>query len=252
MNLTRPIVWLDVESTGTDPAIDRIVTLATIHETASHQLPHEWRFNPGVTMSEENIAIHGITNEMASIWQPFETHAKEIAALLTGCDLGGFNLSNFDIPIIWEELYRCGITWNLTGVNVLDAGTLFKKREPRGLSAAVPFYCARPHVDAHSALADTKATMDVFRSQVQRYGLAEKSVAELAKECLPDGNTRIDLAGILVRDKDGVARFTHKRVRGVAVKDDPGYARWILGQSFSEETKIQVRTVLDEIQRSLF
>lgn len=250
MTLTKPVVWLDVESTGTDPAVDRIVTMATVHELpGGHQTIQEWRFNPGVTMSPENVAIHGITNEMVKDWPAFKTKASEVLNVLTGCDLGGFALSVFDIPIIWEELYRCGVTWDLSGVNVFDAGTLFKRREERSLTAAMKFYCGKEHAGAHSALADVRATMEVFRAQVERYGLSGKSPAELSKECLIDEDqVRIDLAGIIVRSKDGVARYTHKKVRGVAVKDDIGYAEWILRNPFSAETKIQLRKVLEDIR----
>ena len=258
IKLTNPIAFLDVESTGVDPCKDRIVTLAIvqIHPDAwpaPSRPAVEWKFNPGVEMTPENIAIHGITNESVKDCPTFDRHARDIHAALTGCDLAGFNLRNFDIPIIFEELDRCGIEWDLTGVNIVDAFTLFRKKEPRDLSAAVEFYCGREHTGAHSAMADTLATLDVFNAQTDgrhRYGdLAAMDIPALAKFCNVerDGSERIDLAGTIIRNKEGVPVFGTKRNRGVPIASDLSYARWILRSEFPTETRMVLQKIVNQI-----
>lgn len=253
MTPERPIVILDVESTGTDPAKDRIVTLAMAKVAYPHGdandgelLIHDWytcQCNPGFPMSEEVIACHGITNEMAASFPPFSTFAPNIERFLNGCDLAGFNCNNFDVPILWEELYRAGITWNMEGVRVIDAGNIFKKKEERTLSAAVQFYCKREHGKAHDAEADVRATLDVLCAQLQRYqDLAKFSVQELAAFSAMD--ERIDLAGKIVKGPDGDPVYTLRKVKGVKVKDDPGFAYWMLDKEFPENTKIVLRQIL--------
>ncbi len=257
MKLERPIVFLDIESTGLDTAVDRIVSLAMVKlsptplKTQHISSELSFFFNPGCKMTEENIAIHGITNEMVAGQPPFEAEAQRILKFLEGCDLAGFNLTNFDVPILWEEFYRTGVEWDLVGVDIVDAGALFKRFEPRDLAAAVKFYCGREHAEAHDAMADTQATVDVLVGQLARYpDLSGADVQTLAKlsNLAKDGSERLDLAGIVIRDKDGIARYTHKKVRGVAVKDDPGYAGWILRNNFPQQTKMVLEKLLAELQ----
>jgi DNA polymerase III subunit epsilon len=258
MKITKPIVFLDCESTGLDTVKDRIITLAIVPinaPTVPSREYREFKFNPGVTMTPENIAIHGITNEMVKDWPRFETRAREVHAALTGCDLGGFNLQNFDIPIIWEELYRCGIEWDLNGVDIVDVGMIFKKKEPRDLTAAVKFYLGREHAGAHGAMADTLSTVDVFREQTwgrTHYGdIAAMDIPALAKYCAvdKDGNERVDLAGTVIRRKDGVLAFGTKRNKGVAIENDMGYASWILRSDFPTQTRKVLSSIVSEIER---
>lgn len=248
MKLTRPLVCFDVESTGVDPAKDRIVTFSALKlfvDGKTHNLNAE--FNPGFAMKPEVVAIHGVTNEQAALWPPFATHAKSIHEYLAGCDLAGFNLLNFDVPILWEEFYRCGIKWDLGSTDVIDAGNIFKIKEPRTLSDAMKFYCGVEHKDAHDAKADVHATLAVLEGQRMKYrDLWPMTTPELARFSHMD--KRFDLAGKIVADKDSDPSYAFGKSKGVKVRDDLGYADWMLKSDFSEQTKMVLREIIKEIR----
>lgn len=248
MKLTRPIIFFDVESTGTDPAKDKIVKLSALRSSPSIQ--DAWlnaEFNPGFKMSDQVIAVHGITNEECELYPPFATHAKAIHGFFKGCDLGGYNLRNFDIPILWEELYRCGIEWDLDGTHVVDVGNIFKLKEPRTLSAAMKFYCGVDHEGAHNAKSDVLATKLVLDGQLKRYAdMAEFDVPALAEFSKMD--QRIDLAGKIVRDKDGDPSYAFGKCKGMKVSQDTSYAEWMLKSDFTQQTKMKIRKILEEIR----
>lgn len=247
MKLSRPIVFFDLEGTGTDVAKDKIVSVAAVKMAPNSMMRQkiEARINPGVAMSEEVMAIHGITNEMVASAHKFDHYAQPIHEFMIGCDLAGFNLFNYDIPLLWEELYRCGIEWNLSGVNVIDAGNIFKKKEERTLSAAVKFYCGREHDGAHEALADVHATIDVLEAQMNRYpdmkAMDVGAVAEFSKF-----DNRVDLAGKIVRDANGDPVYNIGKSKGVKVKDDLGFAYWMLGRDFTANTKSTLQKIIDD------
>lgn len=252
----RPIIFFDVESTGNDVAKDRIVSLA-YKKFDSFGAPHSevfnQIFNPGQTMTAEVIAIHGITNEQATQSPPFSEFMPRLGEAFTGCDLAGFNLTNFDVPILWEEFYRCGFFWDLDGIHIIDAGNIYKKKEPRSLPEALKFYCGREHTTAHSALGDVDATFDVFIGQLDRYkdlaamaSIHENATEELARFSRMED--RVDLAGKIVRDKDGDPVYNIGKSKGVKVKHDPSFARWMLGKDFSVQTKLVLEKILDSIR----
>lgn len=258
--LTRPLCCFDIEATGTDISKDRIVTIAirklhfsevaSAHDTDTAQAAtYTFLCNPKMKMSDEVISIHGITNEMTARWATFADSADAIFSVIDGCDLAGFNLHNYDVPLLWEEFYRCGIEWNLEGIRILDAGNVFKKKEERTLSAAVQFYLQREHLAAHDALGDVEATLDVLNAQLATYrDLGDMSIDELDKFSRFDD--RLDLAGKIVRGADGRPTYNIGKNRGVAVEDDTGFAQWMLNKDFSANTKMVVRKVLDEIYNS--
>jgi DNA polymerase-3 subunit epsilon len=242
----RPLCVFDCEGTGLDIAKDRIVTLAATRfgEMTSR---HFFKCNPGITMSDEVIAIHGITNEVCATWEPFEFYAQSLFQLINGCDLLGYNLLNYDVPLLFEEFNRCGIEWSLDGVRIIDAGNVFKMKEERTLSAAVRFYCDREHDGAHSADADVAATLDVLNAQLTRYpDLSAMSIDELATFSKFDD--RIDLAGKIVKGKDGRPTYNIGKARGVAVEDDPGFGQWMINRDFSANTKMVLRKIFEEIE----
>jgi DNA polymerase-3 subunit epsilon len=254
LKLDKPINFIDVEASGLDVAMDRVCALAIVTAYPGGGFRHlSWMFNPQVEMGPDVIAVHGITNEMVKDKPLFGVHAGEIHKILDGVDVGGFNVRRFDAPILWEELYRCGITWEWTTSSFVDVGNIFKKREPRDLSAAVKFYCGREHKGAHGAAADVEETMEVLKVMVPRYGL-ESTVAALAQESKMDDN--VDLAGKIVRDRDGdpcyafgKVRFNTKNRTGLKLKDEPGLAQWALDRDFPAETKMVIRRLLTEIYR---
>lgn len=253
LKLTRPLCGLDIESTGLDISKDRIITLAIIKVSPTQpSLPpkeerFEFKFNPGIPIPPEATEIHGITNEQAAAFPLLDkAHAEVIVRILAGCDLCGFNSNNFDLPILAEELHRAGTELNLEGVHLIDCGNLFKLREPRTLEAAVKFYCGREHTNAHNALGDVSETLAVLDGQIARYtDMAGMDVATLAKYSAMDD--RIDLAGVIVRNKDGVPVFNTKRNKGVPVAQDIGYAEWFLRSDFTANTKAVIRKLLDDM-----
>lgn len=249
MKLTRPIVFFDIESAGdanvVDASRDRIIEFAAIKFTSFGDAPMKWSFtcNPGIPIVKERSDVHGFTDAMVSDMPPFSFFALRVLDFINGCDLGGFNLFNYDIPLLWEELYRCGTEWDLKGIQVVDVGNIFKKQESRDLSAGVKFYCGREHVGAHGALSDCEATAEILAAQRQRYSdLATMDIGQLAAFSRMDD--RVDLAGIIVRNKDGEPVFNTKRNKGIRVTQDVGYAEWMLRSDFSAETKKRIREII--------
>lgn len=247
---SRPVVIFDLEATGTDIAADRIVEFAAVKlpnplvNIINHAPQLVFRCNPEIPIPAEATAVHGITNEDVSGLPPFRERAREVLAFIDGCDLAGFNLSNFDVPLLWEEFWRAEIEWDLVSqANIIDAGTLFKKREPRTLAAALKFYCGEELTNAHEALSDVIATASVLSAQLRRYDLGGKDRAELAAETAMD--RRVDLAGKIVRrESDGVPVYNFGKVKGTPVLEDLGFARWMMMRNFPTHTIRTLEAIL--------
>lgn len=253
MKLTRPLVVFDIESTGTDPATDAIVSIAwqKLFTDTEVRTGSALRCKPWKEIPASATEIHGITNEEANSFPPFSSIAKQVHDSLVACDLCGFNLSNFDIPLLWEEFYRCGITWDLTGIHVIDCGTLFKIMEPRDLTAAVKFYTGKDHTDAHDAQGDVTATLAVLEGQIEKYKdwLNKPITTEvLAAVSKYEDENRIDLAGKLTRDKDGDACFQVGSPRGRKVRNDMSFGGWMLAKDFPQQTKIVLAEIMNKIR----
>lgn len=234
------VICFDIESTGTDPAKDRIIQLAWASATVQGQI----LVDPGIPIPPEATAVHGISDADVRDRPLFTDEAAYLMDIFSRYDcILGFNSTNFDIPILWEEFYRCGIEWDLSGVKLFDAGTLFKRREERTLSAATLFYLGRSHEGAHDAMADVLATWQVWDAQQAKYGLFGKSSEELERESNYE-EKRVDLAGKIVIGKDGRPTYNIGKARGTAVVDDPGFGEWMLDKDFSENTKMHLRKIL--------
>lgn len=240
--MNKPLICFDIEATGPDPASDRIIQIAGKCIETGFEI--NWMVNPGFPIPAESTAIHGICDADVAACPTFNHYAQSLHDWMKDADLVGFNLTNFDVPILWEEFYRCGIVWDLSNTRILDAGTLFKKREQRTLSAALQFYCGRDHNGAHDALGDVIATLDVWEAQLGRYGLADKDREELEIESNFE-EKRVDLAGKIVIGKDGRPAYNIGRAKGTAVEDDRGFGYWMLDRDFSENTKIHLRRLLE-------
>lgn len=246
LKLDRPLSFIDIEGTGLDIAKDRIVSLTALRlEPDGSSDVFEWMFNPGFPMAQEVIDIHGITDDMVADKPPFEDLAGEVNLALMDSDLCGYNILGYDLPMLWEELNRVGITLDLESVRVIDACEIFKLKEPRDLAAALKKFCGKEHTGAHNATNDVLATKDVLLGQLEHYADLPCDVAELAKFSAGDRN-RVDLCGTIVRNKDGVPVFNTKRNRNVPVVHDIGYAEWILRSDFPQSTKAAIRKVLNE------
>lgn len=235
----KPLLFFDLETTGTDVAKDRIVSIAIKygHETEGRT----WLVNPGIPIPPTATECHGIADEMVKDAPIFSLYAKEIHRAMAGCDLCGFNLIHFDVPLLWEEFNRAGIQWDLTGVNIIDAGNIFKKFEERTLTAAMKFYCGLEHGKAHDALGDVLATELVLTAQLDRYNLQFESREDLAK--LSRFDDRVDLAGHFHR-KDGAIVFGFGKKKGQPVLSDLSYLDWMMRSDFPSQTKQVIKEMM--------
>lgn len=242
----KPLLTLDLETTGTNVATDRIISLALTDDFDGT----EWRFNPGIPIPPEVEVLTGIKNEDVAHRPAFKQKAAEIHTAVKDVDLLGFNLLNFDIPILWEEFYRAGIEWDLSKTLVIDSGNIFKKKEERSLSAGVRFYCNREHTGAHGAMQDCIATQDVFRAQLQRYpDLGAMDRAKLAEFSRFDD--RLTLDGKIVKGPDGAPIYNFGKNKGVKVAADLSFAYWILGRDFPAQTKQVLRKLVNQYEGNL-
>lgn len=238
MSFTRPLACIDIESTGVDPVTDRIVELAvTVLNPDGERTRWEFRFNPGVPISSEATAVHGITNEMVADCPTFADKSRSIWAALQGKDLAGYNILRFDVNMLDEELRRCGYALDPSQFSIVDVFGIYSKKESRKLEDAVLRYCDREHTGAHGAAADCEATTDVLLSQLGEYAdLSAMSVSELAAFSRMSELDPVDLAGKLYRDKEGFACYAFGKHKDVRVVDQPGYARWMASASFPSST----------------
>lgn len=242
----RKIAIFDIETTGLDIVNDRIVSFAAVRGefgcySKSMMIPMEnvmaFKCNPGVEMKPEVVNVHGITNEEVKALPSFTHFAPKIAAFMQDFHLGGYNVRNFDLPMLAQEMERAGADpeW-LKDKLVIDACTIFRRKEERTLSVAVEKFCGHPHTDAHSALADALATYDVLEGELAHYpDLFAMSAADLHAYCDPE--RRVDLAGKIVLTETGTPVYNFGKVKGTAVVKDPGFGRWMLRNDFTEDTK---------------
>lgn len=240
LQLSRPICFFDLETTGTNIAKDRIVEISIlkVHPNGTDERK-TWLVNPDMKIPDEVIAIHGITNEKVANEPKFGELAKEIYGMIKDCDLGGFNSDRFDIPLLVEELLRAEVDFDMKSRAAIDVQTIFHKMEKRTLGAAYKFYCDQELTDAHSAEADTNATYEVLKSQLDRYPELENNVKKLAE--FSTHRQFADFAGFLGYDEDGTEIFSFGKHKGKKVLDvldkEPGYFGWILNADFPLYTK---------------
>jgi DNA polymerase III subunit epsilon len=251
LNLKRPIAFLDLETTGINVTSDRIVELSVLKISPNGK--EEWmstRVNPEMPIPPKTTAIHGITDADVVSSPIFREVAKNLAAFLEGCDLAGFNAIKFDIPVLAEEFLRTNIDFNFRKRKYIDVQVIFHKKEQRTLAAAYQFYCNKPLVDAHSSKADTAATYEVLKSQLDRYDDLENDVEKLAD--FSSFNTNVDFAGRIILDENGVEIFNFGKHKGKAVSvvfnEEPAYYSWMMNGDFPLYTK----KVLTEIKLRSF
>jgi DNA polymerase-3 subunit epsilon len=253
--LTRPLCSIDIESTGLSLTQDRILTLGIVKHIpiAEDDEPlvakYEFAFNPGIPIPEKITKLTGITEADVFDKPRFEARVDEILFLINGCDLIGYNLRRFDVPMLHEHIFRANREWNLDGIHIVDASNIFQMKEPRDLSAAVRKFCGRSHEGAHGALADAAATVDVLAGQLREYeDLGMLNLAELAEFSTRE-EKYLDLAQKIKIGDDGRPAYAFgERTRDVAVEDDPGFARWMLDRAdFPHSTREVVSRLLQEI-----
>lgn len=241
LRLTRPIVFFDIEATGLNITSDRIVELCYIKVYPDGAEETETiRFNPGIPISAEASAVNGIHDEDVADCPHFKDMAAELARRFADCDFAGFNSNHFDVPLLVEEFLRAGIDIDLTGRRFVDVQAIFHRMERRDLTAAYRFYCRKDLEAAHTALADTQATYEVLKAQLERYaGSLHNDVAFLADFSRRGNN--VDLAGRIVYNEQKVEVFNFGKYRGQPVAQvlqrDPGYFAWVMQGDFPQNTK---------------
>ncbi|MFM8275184.1 MAG: exonuclease domain-containing protein [Gemmata sp.] len=240
--LDRPLAVLDLETTGVDPAADRIVEMAvlTLLPGGKHELFHQ-RLNPGVPIPPAASAVHGITDADVIGSPTFAAVAPELFATLHGSDLAGFGSASFDLPLLAAEFARVRLPFRVAGRRVIDVLALYRRCHPRDLTSAVREYLGRDHADAHSAVADARATAEVLDRQVERHALPP-TPAELHAALV-----EVDVAGRFRREAGHVVfafgKYSGQPLAGVAARD-PGYLKWMLGRPFLDDAHDLVRRAL--------
>jgi DNA polymerase III subunit epsilon len=258
LNLKNSIAFFDLEATGTNISTDRIVEISIVKLTIDGgQEIYTRKVNPGIPIPLEASLIHGLYDKDVKNEPTFKEISKEVHQFIGQSDLSGFNVLKYDIPLLVEEFLRAGIEFDLDKRNLLDAQKIFHLMEKRNLTAAYNFYCGKTLENAHSAEADTLATMDVFRAQVERYqgeeaidlqgnklGVFEndmKKIHDLVNEKM------VDLAGRFVFNSQGEEVFNFGKHKGKPIeqvfKEEPGYYDWMMRGDFPLDTKRKLTQV---------
>ncbi|MBK9542534.1 MAG: 3'-5' exonuclease [Bacteroidetes bacterium] len=240
LQLKKPIVFLDLETTGVNVGADRIVEIALLKVYPNGNKDSKcMRINPTIPIPLEASKIHGIYDKDISDCPTFQDAAKDINAFLGGSDLAGYNSNKFDIPLLIEEFTRVGIHFDLNDRKLIDVQNIFHKMEQRTLAAAYKFYCDKDLIDAHTAEADTTATYEVLLSQLDKYESLKNDVDFLAQFSTVTRN--VDLAGRIVFNEKGEEVFNFGKYKGRLVKEvfksEPSYYDWMMKGDFATNTK---------------
>ena len=240
LNLKRPIVFFDLETTGVDPAKDRIVEISMVKIMPDGSEDVRTRLiNPQMHIPETSTAIHGITDDDVRDAPTFAQIAKSLYKFIEGCDFGGFNSNRFDLPMLVEEFLRAGVDVDFKRRRFIDVQNIFHKMEQRTLVAAYKFYCDKNLEDAHSAEADTKATYEVLMAQLDRYDDLENDIDKLAEySCRAEA---ADYAGRILFNEKGEEVFGFGKYKGRSVAEvfriEPSYYAWMMNGDFPLYTK---------------
>ena len=240
LNLKNPLVFFDLETTGVNIVNDRIIEISFVKVCPNGQeICKTRRINPGMPIPPESTAIHGITDEDVKDCPTFKEIAKSLAAQIKGCDLAGYNSNRFDIPLLAEEFIRAGVDIDLNRRKFVDVQTIYHKMEQRTLAAAYKFYCNKDLNNAHTAEADTMATYEVLKAQLDRYPELQNDIDFLSK--YSSYNNNVDFAGRMIYNDKGEEVFNFGKYKGQLVTDvlrrDPNYYEWIINGDFALNTK---------------
>ncbi len=246
--LERPLVFFDIESTGTNPYRDRIVEIAVIKVMPDGSREEVVRrINPGMPIPAGASAVHGIYDADVADAPTFDVIAHNLYNYLDGCDLAGYNIVKFDVPMLQEEFKRCGLELSMRDRKLIDVFNIFCRLYPRNLTAAYKFFCGGDLEDAHSALADTDATVAVLLGQLAKHpelpremaGLAEFSAARDADFVDPEGRLKFSGDEVVIN----FGKNSGRRLRDLA-SEDPGFLRWMLRSDFSDDVKNIIKNAL--------
>jgi len=259
LNLKRPLAFFDLETTGTNIGIDRIVEISVIklHPDGTEEV-RTWRANPGMPIPLESSLVHGIYDEHVKDEPVFKEIAQLVAAFIDDSDLAGFNSNKFDIPMLMEEFLKADVLFELDNRHFVDVQNIFHQMEQRTLKAAYQFYCDKQIVNAHSAEADTRATMEVLLAQIARYEKTEwedkkgnRSVPVVndieALHKFTNMSNPVDFAGRMVYNEEGVEVFNFGKHKGKSVEEvfriEPSYYSWMMQGDFPLYTKRKLEII---------
>lgn len=240
LKLKRPIIFFDLETTGTSVMTDRIVEISLIKVMPNgEERVRTLRVNPECHIPEEATAVHHISDEDVADKPTFKQIATDLARSFEGCDIAGYNSNKFDIPMLAEEFGRAGISFDFSRARFVDVQTIFHKKEQRTLVAAYRFYCGKDFDSPHAAESDTRATYEVLKAQLDRYDDLPNDIEELSKFSSQTRN--VDLMGRIVYNDQNEEVINFGKYKGQKVTDvfakDPGYYSWIMQGDFSSDTK---------------
>ncbi|MBQ6079062.1 MAG: 3'-5' exonuclease [Muribaculaceae bacterium] len=251
LNLKRPLVVFDLESTGLNITEDRIIELSYVKVYPNGQEETKtYRINPEREIPQQAINVHGITNDDVKDKPTFKELAHDIARVFEGCDIAGFNSNHFDIPLLAQEMSKAGVGFDPSQHKFIDVQTIYHKREKRDLEAACLFYCGHPMENHHSAADDAKTTLEVLKAQLDHYANDEeplKNDVDYLSQ-YSTHNRNVDLAGRIIYNENMQPVFNFGKHKGKTVEDvftklDFGYYDWMMKSDFAENTK-QVITKL--------
>ena len=253
LKLTKPIVFFDLETTGINIGNDRIVEISILKIFPNgNKESKTWLVNPEIEIPAEASAIHGITNEKVVTEPTFKELAATVNEMIADADLAGFNSNRFDIPLLAEEFLRVGIDFDMNNRRAIDVQVIFHKKEQRTLSAGYKFYCDKVLEDAHSAEADTNATYEILKAQLDRYDDIENSVEALSE--YSTHSKRADFAGFILFNENDEEIFSFGKYKGRTVEDvlkeNPGYNAWIQNADFPLYTKKVLQAIKERMSTS--
>lgn len=244
-NLINPLIFFDLETTGIDVSSDRIVELS-----ARKLMPDGTfivktrRFNPGMPIPAAASAVHGIYDADVAALPSFAEYAPSIADFFRGCDIAGFNILRFDLPLLVEEFYRASVSPPFSSnTKTIDAKIIYHHYERRDLSTALKFYCDLDHEGAHAAEADVEATAKVLDAQITKYDLP--SDVNSLHELSTGGQKMVDYDGKFFKNEDGIICFAFGKNKGKRAISDPRYLEWMLTGSFTLDTKYWCKHLLN-------
>ena len=240
LKLSKPICFFDLETTGIDITKDRIVEISILKVYPNgNKESKTWLVNPTIPIPKAASDVHGITDERVANEPTFKELAKQIHNMIKDSDLAGYNSDRFDIPLLAEEMLRAEVDFDLGNRVSVDVQTIFHKMEQRTLSAAYKFYCGKDLIDAHTASADTNATYEILKAQLDRYDSLENNIKKLSE--FTYRKQIADFAGFIGYNDKGEEVFTFGKHKGKRVEDifdeEPGYFGWLLGADFPLYTK---------------
>lgn len=249
LSIVRPVAFIDLETTGVNIGVDRIIEIAVVKilPDGSKQVKRKL-INPEMPIPQQSTEVHGITNEMVKDAPTFKQASNEIRQFLENCDLAGYNSNKFDIPLLVEEFLRCGQDFDIEGRKLLDVQKIFHMMEPRTLSAAYRFYCAKELEGAHSAEVDATATWEVLNAQVARYPQLGNSVESILKAIGEEEIVDFARRMVIVEGKIVFNFGKHKgKVVEEVLRSERSYYDWMMQGDFPQHTKQKLTEILHKM-----